>query len=619
MGAFAVPWMPERMPWSSAQSDAASTGRPDIVTARGAAPTRILATTSPAATTPKILKFPNRRIIQFLPSRSPNISDRNSLFRLHQKIQYVAAGLGHGRLLQRHRVAEILEPTHRPLHDGLAVEAVEVVAAHVLVDRPLLEHVVDGDQDGVSYGDDGPSAPPPGLHSVVVGSEVGVLDPDGRLGGFDQRAAQRLVPVPDRAGASLSPRLVVAGAKLRPGGERLVIGPMAHVGADLGQDRLGGDRTDSGDRLQRRHGRLKRAHSGLYLGADLLDPGLQEVDVPEQALDHRALVLVDRPFQGQPQRGPLLLQLALGQLGHLVTVGDPGSEGLEHVPPTLAHDVGGNVPKLDVPPLQHLLQSAHLVGSHLHQAPPIADRLLQLALGPLGDPARAEQPVPKQIGDPLGILDVRLAAWHRLHVAGVDHHQLDALTFQEVVHRLPVDPGALHRQARDPLLLEPVQELQQLPGDGPERSYLLPLGGEHAGHHVGLMDIQAAAPLMDHSHRTTSKSFLVGGRTASNRFSSSCSRHAGQQSRVPPVHRPRLVSISRASKNSSGHSPTTPIFDLSGAAVAAWLISASSCPSWLRASVVPNPGTPAAPWVQIRWPGSSWTSWTSRPSGCRSS
>jgi len=181
--------------------------------------------------------------------------------------------------------------------------------------------------------------------------------------------------------------------------------------------------------------------------------------------------------------------------------------------------------------------------------------------------------MPKQIGDPLGILDVGLATRHRLHVAGVDHHQLDALPLQEVVHRLPVDPGALHRQAGDSPLLEPVQETQQLPGHGPERPYLLAFGGEHAGHHVLLVDIQAAAPLMDYLHRRHLQAFLVDGRTASNRFSSTCSRQAGQQSRVPPVRRPRFLPISRASKGAAGHSPTSPIFDLSGAAAAAWPIS----------------------------------------------
>jgi len=64
--------------------------------------------------------------------------------------------------------------------------------------------------------------------------------------------------------------------------------------------------------------------------------------------------------------------------------------------------------------------------------------------------------MPEQVGDPVGVVDVGLAAGDGLDVAGVHHQQLKR-AFQDVVDGLPVFAGALHRHMGDPSLNQPVR------------------------------------------------------------------------------------------------------------------------------------------------------------------
>ena len=75
---------------------------------------------------------------------------------------------------------------------------------------------------------------------VVVGREVGVLGAAGGLGGLDQGGAQPLGAVAGASGAVFAGGLVVAGAHAGPRGEVPGGREAGHVGADLGEDHLGG-------------------------------------------------------------------------------------------------------------------------------------------------------------------------------------------------------------------------------------------------------------------------------------------------------------------------------------------------------------------------------------------
>lgn len=86
-------------------------------------------------------------------------------------------------------------------------------------------------------------------------------------------------------------------------------------------------------------------------------------------------------------------------------------------------------------------------------------QLTQLTLRAVGDEAGPQQSMPEQVGDPLRILDVRLASGHRFDVPSVDHHGLQLRALNQVDQRLPVDAAALHGHVGHRLGLEPTHSI----------------------------------------------------------------------------------------------------------------------------------------------------------------
>jgi len=78
------------------------------------------------------------------------------------------------------------------------------------------------------------------------------------------------------------------------------------------------------------------------------------------------------------------------------------------------------------------------------------------------DETAAQQAAFQQVGQPLTVFHVGLAARDVLHVAGVDQHHLQRVGLaQGVEDRLPKHPGRLHRHLGDPLLDQPAHHLPQ--------------------------------------------------------------------------------------------------------------------------------------------------------------
>jgi len=99
--------------------------------------------------------------------------------------------------------------------------------------------------------------------------------------------------------------------------------------------------------------------------------------------------------------------------------------------------------------------------------------------------------------DPLGVLDVGLAAGDLLEALGVDQDDLEA-AFQHVEDGLPIDARRFHGNVADALGLQPVGEGQQLGGHGAEGADLggddaVGAGAADAGHDGLLVDVQAGA------------------------------------------------------------------------------------------------------------------------------
>jgi hypothetical protein len=111
----------------------------------------------------------------------------------------------------------------------------------------------------------------------------------------------------------------------------------------------------------------------------------------------------------------------------------------------------------------------------------------------------------EQLAEPLGVPDVGLATGHVLDVLGVDEPELEVV-LEQVVDRLPVDAGRLHRDVGDAEPLEPVAQRQQLAGHRRElcaelRAAALPVGHMRAGGDLLLVDIERRAALENPFHR----------------------------------------------------------------------------------------------------------------------
>ena len=111
----------------------------------------------------------------------------------------------------------------------------------------------------------------------------------------------------------------------------------------------------------------------------------------------------------------------------------------------------------------------------------------------------------EQLGDPLRVLHIRLAAGHRLHVRRVQQPGLEPV-LQAVEHRLPIRRGRLHPGQRHPALDQPVGHELQRPGHRGERPRLRapPAIGSrraHAHRHRRLPDIQTGDPVEQHIHQ----------------------------------------------------------------------------------------------------------------------
>ena len=107
----------------------------------------------------------------------------------------------------------------------------------------------------------------------------------------------------------------------------------------------------------------------------------------------------------------------------------------------------GHRGQLDRGVLQHHLQPDRLPGPVAHQLHPVPGQHPQPPDRRWRHERRRQQPVLEQLGDPLRVPHVGLAARHRLHVRGVEQPDLHHL-LQAVERRLPVRRGRLHRRDR---------------------------------------------------------------------------------------------------------------------------------------------------------------------------
>lgn len=146
------------------------------------------------------------------------------------------------------------------------------------------------------------------------------------------------------------------------------------------------------------------------------------------------------------------LQVRGGQLGQHLRMTGAADQRLEHPAPGDTEEVGHHRRELDPAVVQQVLQPPGLVGAFAHHIGAISRQVAQL-------PNRrrrheADQTVFDQLGVPLGVLHVGLAARGGLHVAGVDrpsvHQEGRTRCGQGVAWRPSRPRQSRHRESAHP-------------------------------------------------------------------------------------------------------------------------------------------------------------------------
>jgi len=165
---------------------------------------------------------------------------------------------------------------------------------------------------------------------------------------------------------------------------------------------------------------------------------------PEQ----QALVLGERAVKGEGEPVDLAPQPPLGEVGHGGRGGAALSQGALHQHAGHAKHVAHHAHKLDAGTFEQLERAVAFRGHGADQGFAMAHQLAQHPDRRQWHEARAHQPTADQVGDPLGVLHVRLASGHVTHVRGIADDDGE-VTFQGSMHRLPVNTRALHADVGD--------------------------------------------------------------------------------------------------------------------------------------------------------------------------
>ena len=244
-------------------------------------------------------------------------------------------------------------------------------------------------------------------------------------------------------------------------------GEAAHVGADLGDDHLGGGPADPADLIQPVDRWGERGDLGLDLGLQLGDVGAGLVDAAKHLGQQEPVMVAEVAGEGLLQLAELGAQAAAGQLRQRLGVPLARDQGGQHRPARDPEDVAGDHRQLDLGVLEQLLHPLLLRGAHPDQVRPVAGQVPQppdlrgrheagpqhLPLGDLAQPHRVQ---PVGLGPPRQVLDV----------AGVDQPDLEPVGLQQVERRLPVVAGGLHHHPGHPQLTQPIGQHQQRAGHG---------------------------------------------------------------------------------------------------------------------------------------------------------
>ena len=141
-------------------------------------------------------------------------------------------------------------------------------------------------------------------------------------------------------------------------------------------------------------------------------------------------------------------------------------------------DVGNHRVKPHVHLCERFLHVQYATRAVLGQPLRLADVRAQRTNRVTGPEGPAQQPVRKELPDPLAVQDVALAPRDLLRHPRRHQHHLEAGPVQDLVDRDPVHRGRLHRHLLHPAGRQPCRHLLQVRREGIERPhrFLAPVG-----------------------------------------------------------------------------------------------------------------------------------------------
>src|SRR6185312_2935272 len=145
--------------------------------------------------------------------------------------------------------AQATESGEQPPGLGFLVAVFEVLRPEIAIRGAVLQHVVDGSEDGGGDSDDRLPGSSPRPDAQELGVQVGGLGPGGRPGTLNEQGLEPRIALAGARRAALAGTLVAPRAEAGPGDQVTARREAAHVGADLGDDALAGELAHPGDGL----------------------------------------------------------------------------------------------------------------------------------------------------------------------------------------------------------------------------------------------------------------------------------------------------------------------------------------------------------------------------------
>jgi hypothetical protein len=173
-------------------------------------------------------------------------------------------------------------------------------------------------------------------------------------------------------------------------------------------------------------------------------------------------MVLEMPGQRLDESVELAAHPAPGHLRQRPGIALTGDQRSQHLPAGDSQDVADHAGQLDLGIFQQLLQALLLPGLLPHQSAAVTGQIPQppdllrvhqarAAHAPLGDLGQPHRVQPVGLGPPRRVL----------HMLGVQQPAGEPFPLEQVVHRLPIIAGGLHRHHLHPLAPQPIRQLQQ--------------------------------------------------------------------------------------------------------------------------------------------------------------